>query len=344
MVKCASCENRSLHLSYRKLHDHQLHSFKFDDLDSEFFHSVPTSFFTIDDRVPKIIRELISEAEGSLKMNFLTGASACMRKAIYELLVHEKTDPKAEYKERVKSLKSKYGSIDGELFDILGRIQQMTSEKVHEQSWDKWNSRNLWVIIESLKEILYEIYVRPNEQREKMNRIRQLQSEAAQAKAKSKAPDEEDKTEAKVDPSDLSRAATNRRARLLRERVPPKGQPVARHSFTSPPSKEKAAMASILRSLHIPVAASILLAGCATLPAQKQPQRFYPSLDKGTAWERIVEIYGINGWPITAIEKDSGIITSDWMLADPTFIDCGKIAISDYSGKRGRDENRGLSH
>ena len=39
-------------------------------------------------------------------------------------------------------------------------------------------------------------------------------------------------------------------------------------------------------------------------------------------------MYGVNGWPITAIEKDSGIITSDWMLADPILLDCGTISLS----------------
>jgi len=62
------------------------------DLDSVIFYSVPTSFFVLDDRIQPIIRELISEAEGCLKMNFLTGASTCMRKAIYELIILEKTE------------------------------------------------------------------------------------------------------------------------------------------------------------------------------------------------------------------------------------------------------------
>ena len=93
-----------------------------------------------------IIRELINEAEGSLKMNYLTGASACMRKAIYELLVYEKIEGDS-YKDRINSLKGLYSLIDPELFDVLGHIQQMTSDKVHEQTWDKWNSPTLRLII-----------------------------------------------------------------------------------------------------------------------------------------------------------------------------------------------------
>lgn len=62
------------------------------DIDDAIFYSVPTSFFVLDDRIPAIIRDLITEAEGCIKMNFLTGASACMRKAIYELLVIAKAE------------------------------------------------------------------------------------------------------------------------------------------------------------------------------------------------------------------------------------------------------------
>ena len=46
------------------------------ELDEKFFYYVPTSFFALDDRIPRILRELFTEAEGCLKMNFLTAASA----------------------------------------------------------------------------------------------------------------------------------------------------------------------------------------------------------------------------------------------------------------------------
>ena len=95
-VKCHHCENVSMHLSYEDI-AHPVYEggmrrpeyityYNFedelDDIDSKLFYSVPTSFFVMDDRIPRIIRELITEAEGSLKMNFLTGASACIRKAL----------------------------------------------------------------------------------------------------------------------------------------------------------------------------------------------------------------------------------------------------------------------
>ena len=185
VARCSSCKRTSLHLSYDNILGDQTHVgggiyhwrfTKIEDIDSRIFYSVPTSFFTIDIRIPKIIRELITEAEGSLKMNYLTGASACMRKAIYELLVYEKIEGDT-YECRIKSLKGKYPSIDPELFDVLSHIQQMTSDKVHEQSWDKWDTPTLRLIIETLKEVLYEIYVLPDEKKQRKNTIQKLRQQ-----------------------------------------------------------------------------------------------------------------------------------------------------------------------
>jgi len=186
LVHCSSCANKSMHLSFEEIGvyfqaSHKL-GFKMDvDLDSKIFYSVPTSFFVIDGRIPKIIRELITEAEGCLKMNFMTGASACMRKAIYELLVWEKVAGE-HYEDRIKALKEKYPASDPELFDILGHIQQMTSDKIHEQSWDEWDSKNLRLIIETLRTVLYDIYVTPQVKAERSNLIKQLRENVSKKK------------------------------------------------------------------------------------------------------------------------------------------------------------------
>jgi len=90
IVQCDSCGKISLHLSWHKLglYNEQFSAsgvtagdeeYNIDELDIDqlFFYHQPTSFFAVDKRVPHIIRELITEAEGCLRMNFLTGASAC---------------------------------------------------------------------------------------------------------------------------------------------------------------------------------------------------------------------------------------------------------------------------
>ena len=185
-VSCDSCKKESMHMSFSD----SLVITKRDrvgralgevlssdsDIDSKIFYSAPTSFFVIDSRIPSIVRELITEAEGCLKMNFLTGASACARKAIYELTVKEKAEGE-NYEEKIKSLNQRYQSVDPDLFDVLYHIQDMTSEKVHEQSWDKWNSNNLKLILETLKAVLHEIYVLPDEKKRRSLNVKKLRDQ-----------------------------------------------------------------------------------------------------------------------------------------------------------------------
>ncbi len=194
LVKCDSCDKTSMHLSfhdifYKDRHDHCLY---FNDdiknIDSKIFYSVPTSFFVMDSRIPPIIRELITEAEGCLRMNYLTGASACMRKAIYELLIIEKAD-KGDYESRIKSLKVKNPNSDPELFDILSHIQDMISDKIHEQSWDKWESKYLKLIIETLKTVLHDIYVIPAVKRERTSKIQKLRENVNKDRREKQEPD-----------------------------------------------------------------------------------------------------------------------------------------------------------
>src|SRR3990172_4771757 len=111
-IKCASCEKVSMHLTFQDIEDHNFggsgSKFKDDvDLDAAFFYSVPTSFFVVDARIPRVIRELITEAEGCAKMNYLTGASACTRKAIYELLALQEAEG-ANYDHKIKDVASKH--------------------------------------------------------------------------------------------------------------------------------------------------------------------------------------------------------------------------------------------
>ncbi|MBM4033454.1 MAG: hypothetical protein FJ291_16950 [Planctomycetes bacterium] len=187
-VKCDSCRNISMHLSYSAIETYPVDrnpsdpSFRFSrtkeagPLDDEFFYSVPTSFFVLDERVPRVLRELISEAEGCLKSNFLTGASACARKVVYELAAREKAQGK-DYEERVKALKAKHSGIEPAFFDTLLTIQQVTSAKVHEEAYDGWQAKHLRLILSALSEVLREIYVVPAMREEKRKAILELKDE-----------------------------------------------------------------------------------------------------------------------------------------------------------------------
>ena len=179
-----------MHLSYKEIRKKSLQYFNvFEsifaddiDIDSKLFFSQPTSYFVLDERIPKKVRELVYEAENSRKSNFLVGASACLRKAIYELLKHEKVIVKSEktghadYRESIKALKEKYPKVEREYFDTLGNVQQMTSNQVHEGSWEAWDSNNLHFIIELTKATLYEIYVAPSEREKRWGQLSNLNS------------------------------------------------------------------------------------------------------------------------------------------------------------------------
>jgi hypothetical protein len=174
-VKCHSCYKESMHLTFYNIHithyetynSRERYRFRLDQgvdagsfLDKAFFYSVPTSFFVMDERVPRILRELLTEAEGCLKSNFLTGASACARKIVYELAALEEAQGD-NYEDRIKSLKKLHPEVEPTFFDTLMTIQQITSAKVHENSYDGWESKHLRIILASLSEVLHGLYVVP---------------------------------------------------------------------------------------------------------------------------------------------------------------------------------------
>ena len=184
-VRCQSCRKTSMHLSYTHLDATTETSFQRgefcapdleDGIDHLLFFSVPTSFFVLDSRVPRVLRELLTEAEGSLKSNFLTGASACARKIVYELSVDQGSNT-GTYEDRIKSLKEKRPDVDGTYFDTLLTIQQVTSSKVHESAYDGWEGKHVRLILATLREVLHQLYVVPALREDSRQSILRLRSE-----------------------------------------------------------------------------------------------------------------------------------------------------------------------
>jgi len=181
-VKCSSCDKRSMHLTFQALvarQSGQVFVFVLNEkqvLDDTFFYSVPTSFFAIDERIPRVLRELLTEAEGCLKSNYLTGASACARKIVYELGVLSQAEGE-NYEDRIKSLKNVHAEVDPVFFDTLLTIQQVTSTKVHENSYDGWQAKHLKVILVALGDVLHEIYVVPALRADRRKAILSLKDE-----------------------------------------------------------------------------------------------------------------------------------------------------------------------
>ena len=187
IIQCESCSKKSMHLTFLKLDVSQINSnyYRFvphkegdygEYLDNAFFYSVPTSFFVLDERIPRVLRDLITEAEGCLKSNFLTGASACAKKLVYELGVLNGAIGE-NYEDRLKSLKELLPSVEPAFFDTLLTIQQITSTKVHENSYDGWEAKHLRVILAALSDALTEIYVVPALRADRRQAILALKSE-----------------------------------------------------------------------------------------------------------------------------------------------------------------------
>ena len=191
-VQCHSCLKTSMHLTFKKLGVNiESYQTRFNlpsdvdegtTLDDAMFYSVPTSFFVLDERVPRVLRDLLTEAEGCLKSNFLTGASACARKIVYELAQIENATGDS-YEDRIKSLKSVHPEVEPTYFDTLLTIQQLTSTKVHENSFDGWEARHLRIILVALSEVLHELYVLPAVRDDRRKAVLALQKELGGEKA-----------------------------------------------------------------------------------------------------------------------------------------------------------------
>lgn len=160
------------------------------DLDSKIYHSMPSSFFTMDERIPKKMRELFDEAQECKKANLKIGSSACLRKLIYTLLF-EQLNKKAgktkqslkdlgyeHYSDCITALKEYYPNLDI-FIEPLGDITGITSDQVHEESWGEISSQELNICLEAIKELLYQIYVYPAILQERRDKISQMKNNAS---------------------------------------------------------------------------------------------------------------------------------------------------------------------
>ena len=87
--------------------------------------------------------------------------------------------------------------------------------------------------------------------------------------------------------------------------------------------------------ITILIAATAVLAGCATAPANFEVQKTRSYAEpKDAVWERAVEWFAARNMPIKTIEKDSGIIASERLYGQigaqgqmGDWADCGKGAL-----------------
>jgi uncharacterized lipoprotein len=50
--------------------------------------------------------------------------------------------------------------------------------------------------------------------------------------------------------------------------------------------------------------------------------------DFNTAWDAAIDVFAERLWPIYSLERASGLITTDWMTAHRSEMDCGEAGLT----------------
>lgn len=141
----------------------------FAELNDNIIMSIPTPTFIIDSNIPKKLRDPLIEAGKCVKENALIGASACVRKAIYEFLLMQGATGN-NYDEKIKSIKNNWAHLSDYL-DVLKGIKGVVSDQVHEDSFEAFSSDEIKYYVDVLEEIFREVYVIPKQRQERRNAI-----------------------------------------------------------------------------------------------------------------------------------------------------------------------------
>ena len=82
-----------------------------------------------------------------------------------------------------------------------------------------------------------------------------------------------------------------------------------------------------------------IVAGCATAPGVHQFESTWAlPHDFDEVWAATIEVFAENRWPIANLEKDSGIIVSDWVSVgrEADYADCGQPGLAAVRGRQAR--------
>lgn len=167
-----------------------------DKIDALFFYHHPNSDFIIDERIPPGIREALDEANTSHKMNLHTGASACLRKAIFELLAKfkvpkikkddEDKDKFIPYLDRLDILKDilqeEIPTVETTLVDEIKKVYSITSHSLHERLPDEevivFEPKKFLFLMGVVHNLLTQVFIAPDERKERNENLAQLAKSA----------------------------------------------------------------------------------------------------------------------------------------------------------------------
>lgn len=199
-VKCSDCDKHSLHFTKSTLfprgYSNSWSRFEYEgQLDDKFIAHRPAVLHILDADIPSKLKVLIAESEEARQSNLLTGASAALRKTIYQLLAQEEVLVQREatgltdYRASIHELRDKYPRVDSELFNLLADVQELTSDLVHEDSWASWDAPQLRFLTGIVLEILEEIYAEPARRKRRKQDLDKLRAKlVADKKTKTEKP------------------------------------------------------------------------------------------------------------------------------------------------------------
>jgi hypothetical protein len=133
------------------------------------------SFLALHDQVPAALRDVLVEAEGCQQHRFVTGGTACARRALDMLLAMARADGDT-YQRRVQSLHEKH-SVPQTVTALLAQCAEATARE-----GAKLPATVLELFLATLKAAIYELYVIGPERVERLQYLRRL-AESAGAKA-----------------------------------------------------------------------------------------------------------------------------------------------------------------
>jgi hypothetical protein len=115
-------------------------------------------FLTLDDQVPLQLRGLLDEADGCLKMSFLTGAGACAERAL-DMLLAEQGLAGTDRAEQILQLGKKHPAVAESFMRGLSLVTNHPG--------GAWDEPRATIAVAILKAIAYEIYVLGPERKER---------------------------------------------------------------------------------------------------------------------------------------------------------------------------------
>ena len=85
-----------------------------------------------------------------------------------------------------------------------------------------------------------------------------------------------------------------------------------------------------MRWIPAAVITTLVSLACATAPVARDFENLaeYPEASFSEVWDLVIDVFGDRNWAIDNLERESGIIATDWMATDdPSYQDCGGSGI-----------------